>query len=62
MDMKGFGERFGLRFDHVGCAVNDLERISEFYAGLGYGNSGSGTAIPAYAPLRFDFEIVRKKE
>ncbi|MBR6280469.1 MAG: FKBP-type peptidyl-prolyl cis-trans isomerase [Bacteroidales bacterium] len=33
-----------------------------FYAGLGYGNSGSGTAIPAYAPLRFDFEIVRKKE
>ena len=33
-----------------------------FYAALGYGNSAQGTSIPAYAPLRFDFEIVRKKE
>ena len=33
-----------------------------FYAGLGYGNSSQGTSIPAYAPLRFDFEIVRKRE
>ncbi len=45
MDMKGFGERFGLRFDHVGCAVNDLERISEFYDGLGY-SLGETTDCP----------------
>ena len=28
----------------------------------GYGQSGSGDAIPAYSPLRFDFEIVDKPE
>lgn len=29
-----------------------------FYSGIGYGYSGSGNAIPAYSPLRFDLEIV----
>ena len=36
--------------------------IAVFYAGLGYGNSAQGSSIPAYSPLRFDFEIVRIKE
>lgn len=31
-----------------------------FYSGVGYGSSGSGSTIPAYAPLRFDIEIVDK--
>ena len=31
-----------------------------FYSGVGYGTSGSNSAIPAYAPLRFDIEIVDK--
>ena len=31
-----------------------------FYSGIGYGSSGSGSTIPAYAPLRFDIEIVDK--
>lgn len=31
-----------------------------FYSGVGYGSTGSGNTIPAYAPLRFDIEIVDK--
>jgi FKBP-type peptidyl-prolyl cis-trans isomerase len=31
-----------------------------FYSGIGYGSSGSGSSIPAYASLRFDIEIVDK--
>ena len=31
-----------------------------FYSGIGYGSSGSGSTIPAYAPLHFDIEIVDK--
>ena len=31
-----------------------------FYSGLGYTYKGSGSAIPAYSPLRFDLEIVDK--
>lgn len=31
-----------------------------FYSGVGYGTSGSGSTIPAFAPLRFDIEIVDK--
>ncbi len=31
-----------------------------FYSGLGYTYRGSGNAIPAYSPLRFDLEIVDK--
>ena len=31
-----------------------------FRSGWGYGSSGSGSAIPAYSPLRFDLEIVDK--
>ena len=34
--------------------------IAVFYSDLGYGTSGSGKTIPAYAPLRFDIEIVDK--
>ncbi len=33
-----------------------------FYSGLGYSYNGSGSKIPPYSPLRFDFEIVSKKE
>ena len=33
-----------------------------FYSGYGYSYNGSGNAIPPYSPLRFDFEIVSKKE
>lgn len=32
-----------------------------FYSGLGYSYSGSGNSIPAYAPLRFDIDIVDKE-
>lgn len=32
--------------------------VCAFYSGLGYGYSGSGSAIPAYAPLTFEIEIV----
>lgn len=32
-----------------------------FYSGLGYNYSGSGNKIPAYSPLRFDFEIISKQ-
>ena len=31
-----------------------------FLSNWGYGASGSGSAIPAYSPLRFDFEVVDK--
>ena len=31
-----------------------------FYSGLGYSYSGSSPTIPAYAPLRFDLQIVPK--
>lgn len=34
--------------------------ISVFYSTIGYGTSGSGSSIPAYAPLRFDIEVVNK--
>ena len=33
---------------------------SVFYSTIGYGTSGSGSSIPAYAPLRFDIEVVNK--
>lgn len=33
-----------------------------FYSPLGYGYSGSGASIPAYAPLIFEIEIVDKPE
>lgn len=33
-----------------------------FYSAYGYSYSGSGSVIPPYSPLRFDFEIVSKKE
>jgi FKBP-type peptidyl-prolyl cis-trans isomerase len=33
-----------------------------FYSGLGYSYSGSGSSIPPYSPLRFDFEVVSKDE
>lgn len=34
--------------------------VSLFYSTLGYGSSGNGDAIPGYAPLRFDIEVVNK--
>lgn len=33
-----------------------------FYSSLGYGYSGSGSAIPGYAPLRFDITVVKEEE
>ena len=36
------------------------EGTAIFLSNWGYGTKGSGYAIPAYSPLRFDFEIVDK--
>ena len=36
--------------------------ICAFYSALGYGYSGSGNAIPRFAPLTFEIEIVDKEE
>lgn len=36
--------------------------IGIFYSPLGYGTSGSGSSIPAYAPLVFEIEIVPAPE
>lgn len=36
--------------------------VCAFYSALGYGYSGSGNAIPKYAPLTFEIEIVDKPE
>ena len=36
--------------------------VCAFYSALGYGYSGNGNAIPKYAPLTFEIEIVDKPE
>ena len=36
--------------------------VGVFYSSLGYGYSGSGSSIPAYAPLIFEIELVAKPE
>lgn len=36
--------------------------IGVFYSPLGYGYNGSGSSIPAYAPLTFEIEIVAEPE
>jgi FKBP-type peptidyl-prolyl cis-trans isomerase len=36
--------------------------ICAFYSELGYGYSGSGSAIPRFAPIVFEIEIVDYKE
>ena len=36
--------------------------VGVFYSILGYGYSGSGSSIPAYAPLVFEIELVAKPE
>ena len=42
---------------------NDGESaVAIFYSALGYGYSGSGSVIPAYAPLRFDIKTVKQEE
>jgi len=39
--------------------VREYEKATAiFYSGLGYGNSSSSDAIPAYSPLRFDVDVV----
>ena len=34
--------------------------ITAFYSELGYGSSGSGTAIPSYQPISFIIDLVEK--
>ena len=36
--------------------------VGVFYSTIGYGYSGSGSSIPAYAPLIFEIELVAKPE
>ena len=36
--------------------------VGVFYSKLGYGSSGSGDAIPGYAPLIFEIELVEKPQ
>jgi FKBP-type peptidyl-prolyl cis-trans isomerase FklB len=36
--------------------------VGVFYSNYGYGNSGSGSSIPGYAPLIFEIEFVAKPE
>lgn len=36
--------------------------VGVFYSTLGYGSTGTGNAIPGYAPLIFEIEIVAKPE
>jgi FKBP-type peptidyl-prolyl cis-trans isomerase len=36
--------------------------VGVFYSTIGYGYSGSGDNIPAYAPLIFEIELVAKPE
>lgn len=36
--------------------------VGMFYSNLGYGSSGSGSTIPAYAPLIFEIELVENPE
>jgi len=47
------GFQYGLANMHAGESASIL-----FGYSLGYGSSGSGSLIPAYAPLRFDIELV----
>ncbi len=46
-------------FSSIVTRMNDKETaVGVFYSSLGYGSSGSGNAIPAYAPLEFEIRIV----
>ena len=36
--------------------------VAIFYSPYGYGVSGSGNMIPAYAPLMFEIEIINEKD
>ena len=43
--------------------MKDMEKgIGVFISSIGYGYSGSGSSIPAYAPLIFEIELVAKPE
>ncbi|MGN1212205.1 MAG: FKBP-type peptidyl-prolyl cis-trans isomerase, partial [Candidatus Cryptobacteroides sp.] len=41
---------------------NGEKGVGMFYSSLGYGSSGSGSSIPAYAPLIFEIEIITSTE
>ena len=38
----------------------DEKAITAFYSALGYGSSGSGSAIPSYQPISFTIELVEE--
>ena len=43
--------------------MKDMEKgVGVFISSIGYGYSGSGSSIPAYAPLIFEIELVAKPE
>ena len=43
--------------------MKDMEKgVGVFFSNLGYGYSGSGSSIPAYAPLIFEIELVAEPE
>ncbi len=50
-------------FASIVSRMNDKETaVGVFYSDLGYGSSGSGSAIPPYAPLEFEISIVDEEE
>ncbi len=45
----------------LSCMKENEKGTGIFYSPIGYAYKGSGSAIPAYSPLRFDIELVQKQ-